>query len=680
MSLFKKKPDTAPAVDPHADADLDEVMRKYDRESNTRIWTGWRKTVIKVFMALFAVYCIVMTLFSTAMPEVRLPLFLGFIVIAGFLSFPARKGHVHPDHMPWYDLALMAVGAACFLYFALNALPIIKSAGRIAPYQVAIGIVGLLILMELCRRCVGVPILVVAGVLLVYTFINKLGFNPDFYQVLRKIIYQLFFTTSGVIGTPVNVCYTYIVLFIIFGAFLERTGIANFFISFANRLAGWSSGGPAKVAVISSALCGMVSGSSVGNTVTTGSFTIPMMKKTGYKPEFAGAVEAAASTGGQIMPPIMGAAAFLMAEYIDIPYAKVAVKAILPAILYFTGIFIAVHLEAKKLGLKGISRDELPKWKLLARDCYLIIPLILLVWLVSSGSKTMSHSAAYSILAAIAVGFVNFFLQGKRGEGVAEPQSAGKALGSAGKRSFFSAVESLEAGSRGAITVAVACSMAGIIAGCITVTGLASILINAIVQLAGNATIIGLVLTMLCCIVLGMGVPTTANYCIMASTCAPILIQLGFPVVAAHFFVFYFGIVADITPPVALAAYAGSAIAKSNPMKTGINATKLAIAAFIVPYIFAYSPALLFENISGWWEVAQITASALLGIFAIAASLNGFLYKKIHWVLRLVLAIGGLGMMIPGTLTDVVGLALVAAVIVYQKLSAKKNSAPQVIE
>ena len=677
MSLFKKKPDTAPAVDPHADADLDEVMRKYDRESNTRIWTGWRKTVIKVFMALFAVYCIVMTLFSTAMPEVRLPLFLGFIVIAGFLSFPARKGHVHPDHMPWYDLALMAVGAACFLYFALNALPIIQSAGRIAPYQVAIGIVGLLILMELCRRCVGVPILVVAGVLLVYTFINKLGFNPDFYQVLRKIIYQLFFTTSGVIGTPVNVCYTYIVLFIIFGAFLERTGIANFFISFANRLAGWSSGGPAKVAVISSALCGMVSGSSVGNTVTTGSFTIPMMKKTGYKPEFAGAVEAAASTGGQIMPPIMGAAAFLMAEYMGIPYAKVAVKAILPAILYFTGIFIAVHLEAKKLGLKGISRDELPKWKLLARDCYLIIPLLLLVWRVASDSKTMSHSAAYSILAAIAVGAVNFFMMAKRGD-EKPAMETGAALGDAGKRTFFSAVDALEGGAKGSITVAVACAMAGIIAGCITVTGLASILINAIVQLAGNATIIGLVLTMLCCIVLGMGVPTTANYCIMASTCAPILIQLGFPVVAAHFFVFYFGIVADITPPVALAAYAGSAIAKSDPMKTGVNATKLAIAAFIVPYIFAYSPALLFENISGWWEVAQICISALLGIFAIAASLNGFLYKKVHPVLRIVLAIGGLGMMIPGTLTDVAGLVLVLAVIFYQRVSAKKGNGPVV--
>ena len=656
-------------------ADVDEVMRKYDRESNTRIWTGWQQIVVKILMVAFALYCIGMTLFSKAMAEIRLPLFMGFIVIAGFLNFPASKKHVRPNHMPWYDFVLMIIGAGCFFYFAINAMTLIRLSTRIQPIHVVIGCVGILVLIELCRRCVGLPILFVLGALLIYTFYNQLSYNASFYQALRNVIYKLFYTTSGVIGTPISVCYTYIVLFIIFGAFLERTGIANFFISFANRLAGWSSGGPAKVAVISSALCGMVSGSSVGNTVTTGSFTIPMMKKTGYKPEFAGAVEAAASTGGQIMPPIMGAAAFLMAEYMKLPYAQVAVKAILPAILYFTGIFIAVHLEAKKLGLKGVPREELPKWKVLARDCYLIIPLILLVWLVSSGSKTMSHSAAYSILAAIAVGFVNFFLQSKRGDEDHAPQSAGKALGAAGKRSFFSAVESLEAGSRGAITVAVACSMAGVIAGCITVTGLASILINAIVRLAGNATIIGLVLTMLCCIVLGMGVPTTANYCIMASTCAPILIQLNFPVVAAHFFVFYFGIVADITPPVALAAYAGSAIAKSDPMKTGLNATKLAIAAFIVPYIFAYSPALLFENITGWWEVVQICVSALLGIFGIAAALNGHLYRKVAWPLRILLVAGGLGMMIPGTVTDLAGLVLVGAIVVYQYLSHKRGSA-----
>ena len=677
--------DTKKAADAAANASLQEemdaVMRKYDRESATRVWTGKPKIVISVVMALFSIYCIWSTLFSTAALEIRLTAFLGLIVIMGYLTYPASKKHVHPNRLPWYDIVIMVIGAAAFFYYCFNYSVLIKtltSAAKMTPFLIAVGVAGILVLAELCRRCVGLPILVVVGALLVYTFVSMLNAGQTFQQVLGRVIYTLFFGTSGVLSTPVQVCAKFIAVFIIFGGFLERTGIASFFIDAANAIAGWTSGGPAKVAVISSALCGMVSGSSVGNTVTTGSFTIPMMKKTGYKPEFAGAVEAAASTGGQIMPPIMGAAAFLMAEYMKLPYAQVAVKAILPALLYFTGIFIAVHLEAKKLGLKGVPREELPAWRLLVRDCYLIIPLILLVWLVSSGSKTMSHSAAYSILAAIAVGFVNFFLQGKRGEGDTQPMTTGKALGNAGKRSFFSAVESLEAGSRGAITVAVACSMAGIIAGCITVTGLASILINAIVQLAGNATIVGLVLTMLCCIVLGMGVPTTANYCIMASTCAPILIQLGFPLVAAHFFVFYFGIVADITPPVALAAYAGSAIAKSDPMKTGINATKLAIAAFIVPYIFAYSPALLFENISGWWEVAQICVSALLGIFAIAASLNGHLYKKVHWVLRIVLAVGGLGMMIPGTLTDVAGLVLVAAVIAYQKISAKKHGGPVV--
>ena len=669
----KNTPATASDDAQNIAADVDEVMRKYDRESNTRIWSGWQAVVIKVFMAAFALLCICMTLFSTAMPEIRLPGFMGFIVLAGFLNFPASKHHVKPNYLPWYDILLMAIGAGCFFYFAFNAMTMIKLATRIQPIHVVIGVVGILVLVELCRRCVGLPILVVAGLLIVYAFYNQLSYNASFYQALKNIIYKLFYTTSGVIGTPISVCYTYIVLFIIFGAFLERTGIANFFISFANRLTGWSSGGPAKVAVISSALCGMVSGSSVGNTVTTGSFTIPMMKKTGYKPEFAGAVEAAASTGGQIMPPIMGAAAFLMAEYIGIPYAKVAVKAILPAILYFTGIFISVHLEAKKLGLRGIPKDQLPKWRLLLRDCYLILPLILLVWLVSSGAKTMSHSAAYSILAAIAVGLVNFFLTRMRDAEEKSAKATVRAIGGALADSGKSAVDSLEAGAKGAITVAVACAMAGIIAGCITVTGLASILINAIVQLAGSATFIGLILTMVCCIILGMGVPTTANYCIMASTCAPILIKMGYPLVAAHFFVFYFGIVADITPPVALAAYAGSAIAKSNPMKTGINATKLAIAAFIVPFIFAYNPQMLFENVTSVFQVVQIVITALLGIFAVAAGLEGYILRKMGWPLRVLAVIGGLTLLIPGTVSDLIGLVIVAGIIALQLLQNKRE-------
>jgi len=663
MKLFKKKVEepvvenTAVAGGADMAADLDAVMRKYDRESATRIWEGVPKMVMRVLMAAFSLYCIGMTLWSVELPETKLARFIAFIIILGYLTYPAKKGSLKVNYIPWYDIVLMVLGAGAFLYFAFGAMEIIKLATMIQTHHVIIGLVGLLVLAELCRRCVGIPILCVVGALLVYTFYNQMSWNFGFmsigenlYQSLHTIIYRLFYTTSGVIGTPVNVCYTYIVLFIIFGAFLERTGIANFFISLANKLAGWSSGGPAKVAVISSALCGMVSGSSVGNTVTTGSVTIPMMKRTGYKPEFAGAVEAAASTGGQIMPPIMGAAAFLMAEYMDLPYMEVAVKAILPAVLYFTGIFIAVHLEAKKLGLKGISRDELPRWGKLVRKLYLIIPLVLLVWLVSTGARTMQFSAALAIMAAVVVGFLN-------GD---ERLTFGKIL------------EALEAGAKGAVTVAVACGMAGLIAGCITVTGLASTLINAIVTLSGDTIIVGLVLTMLCCIVLGMGVPTTANYCIMASTCAPILIQLGLPAVAAHFFVFYFGIVADITPPVALAAYAGSAIAKANPMKTGLQATKLAIAAFIVPYIFAYSPAMLFVGVDGFWEVLQIACSALLGLFGIAASLNGHLFCKIPMLLRLLLVVGGMGMMIPGLVTDLVGLAIVAVVLGFQYWKNKK--------
>ena len=671
MSLFKKRRDPMEQMEKELrqetremehevhemerdiQADVDAVMKKYDRESNTRVWEGVPKLILRGLMAAFSVYCILMTLFSKALPEVRLSLFMAFIIIIGYLVYPLHRGHVRVNHVPWYDWVLMILGAGSFFYFAINAFSIIQLATKLQPIHIVIGAVGILVLIELCRRCVGLPILCVLGVLLVYTFYNQLSWNPSIYNALKNIIYKLFYTTSGVIGTPVSVCYTYIVLFIIFGAFLERTGIANFFISFANRLAGWSSGGPAKVAVISSALCGMVSGSSVGNTVTTGSVTIPMMKKTGYKPEFAGAVEAAASTGGQIMPPIMGAAAFLMAEYMNIPYAQVAVKAILPALLYFTGIFIAVHLEAKKLGLKGMPKSEMTPWSALAKQAYLIIPLALLIYLVSSGSRTMQFSAAVSILAAIVVGFLN----------KEERLTVGKVI------------EALEAGAKGAITVAVACAMAGMIAGCITVTGLASILINTIVQAAGNATIIGLVLTMGCCIILGMGVPTTANYCIMASTCAPILIQMGFPVVAAHFFVFYFGIVADITPPVALAAYAGAAIAKANPKTRACNETKLAIAAFVVPYIFAYSPAMLFVDVNSTFEVIQIVLSALLGLFGIAASLNGYLFKHLPWLFRIILIGGGLGMMIPGTMSDLAGFVLVGGVVLLQYLSAKKETA-----
>ena len=658
-----------------ADTDVDEVMRKYDRESNTRIWEGTPKVVISIMLAAFSVYCIFMTLFSTALPETRLSLFLAFVTIVGYMMYPIRKSHVRPNHMPWYDIVLMAVGAACFFYFAFNATDIIHMGSRIQPLQIAVALVGTLILMELCRRCVGIPILVVVICLLVYVFYWQFNNGTNLYMTLRNLTSKLFYSTSGLIGTPINVCYTYIVLFIIFGAFLERTGIAEFFISLANRIAGWSSGGAAKVAVISSALCGMVSGSSVGNTVTTGSVTIPMMKKTGYKPEFAGAVEAASSTGGQIMPPIMGAAAFLMAEYMGVPYIDVAVKAIIPALLYFTGIFITVHLEAKKLGLQGIPRDQLPKISFLLKNCYLILPLVLLVWLVSTGTRTMAYSAAISILGAFVIGFINFFMTELRLK--PEDKSAGEIFKDSLRLSLSAAYEALQSGARNCITVAAACAMAGLIAGCITITGLASTLINVIVNFAGDATIIGLVLTMLTCIVLGMGVPTTANYCIMAATTAPILIALGIPQVPAHFFVFYFGIVADITPPVALAAYAGSAIAKSDPMKTGLNAAKLAIAAFIVPYILALNPVMVLEGDINALTLSIVIITSIIGLYGVACALNGNLFTKINPVSRILFAAAGISMMVPEAISDLAGIAAIIVLTVIQYLLGKKNRTPK---
>ena len=675
MSDTKKKA-TAAAEMPAAD-DMDAVMRKYDRESATRVWEGKPQVVIRVVMALFSVYCIWSTLFSTAALEIRLTAFLGLIVIMGYLTYPASKHHVKPNSLPWYDIVLMVLGAAAFFYYCATYSSLVKvltSAAKMTPFYIAVGVVGVLCLAELCRRCVGLPILVVVGVLLVYTFASMMSAGQTFLQVLGRVIYTLFYGTSGVLATPVQVCAKFIAVFIIFGAFLERTGISNFFIDLANSIAGWASGGPAKVAVISSALCGMVSGSSVGNTVTTGSVTIPMMKKTGYKPEFAGAVEAAASTGGQIMPPIMGAAAFLMAEYMGVTYGKVTLYAILPAVLYFSGIFIAVHLEAKKLGLKGIPRAELTPFRKLARDLYLLLPLIILVWMVTANVRSLQFSAAIAILVAIAVSLIGTV----RDSVAAHKGAPGAAAGDAAKRTGSMILSALEAGGKGSITVAVACSMAGIIAGCITVTGLASKLISGVVAISRaipNPTLsmlIALFLTMLCCIVLGMGVPTTANYCIMASTCAPILITLGVPKVAAHFFVFYFGIVADITPPVALAAYAGSAIAKSNPMKTGVNATKLAIAAFIVPYMFAMNPSMLLMD-QGVLAAIQVIITSFLGIFGVSSALEGYIVARAPWWQRILLAAGGLSLIDPTWQTALIGLAVIAVVVVIQIATRKKG-------
>ena len=625
-----------------AAADVDAVMKKFDRESNTRIWTGTPGLIVKIITIAFSVWCIYVTLFATFLEEIRLTSFLGLIILLGFLVYPAKKGDIRENHMPWYDMVLMALGVCSFFYFTFNANAIVQQGTRFAPYQIAIGIVGIIILLELTRRCVGIPILIVALIFVVYALGIGLT-NPSFFGRVRYFVRNIFYTKEGILSTPINVCSRYIVIFIIFGAFLERTGISQFFINLANCAAGKYSGGPAKVSVISSALCGMVSGSSVGNTVTTGSVTIPMMKKTGFRPEFAGAVEAAASTGGQIMPPIMGAAAFLVADFLGVPYSTILVAAIIPALLYFIGIFISVHLEAKKEGLSGIPADQLPHFGQLAKKIYLLLPLVMLVVWVSGNYMTMQRAATYAILLSI---LVSLFDKDNR----------------ITPRKFFDA---LEAGGKGTITVAAACGVAGIISGSITMTGLANEMINGIIAVAGSHLIIALLLTMLCCIVLGMGVPTTATYCIMAATCAPILIRMGVPAIAAHFFVFYFGIVADITPPVALAAYAGAAIAKSNPMKTALRASQLAIAAFMVPYVICYNPALILVD-STPLQVVIVFCTTLIGLFALAAAFEGYVFTRTPVWMRPLFALGGILLIAPETVTDVIGLLLVFAGLLIQ--------------
>lgn len=692
----------------------EELIRELDRDNASRLLTGWRKNIIEFVYFAFAAFMMIMTLVvSGATPYTQLPLFLGFILFVGYLKYPiSKKLESKENHLPVYDVILAFLSLAVFCYYAINQKNIIMMSNRIGTFEIIVGIIGLLLLAELCRRAMGWPILCVAGAFVVYAAIWLVNNNPK--TALRNLIFGLFYDLkSGIFSTPVTVCASFIVLFIILGSFLEKTGIGKFFIDLANSIAGARVGGPAKVAVISSALEGMYSGSSVANTVGSGAVTIPTMKRTGYKPEFAAAVEAAASTGGQIMPPIMGAAAFLMAEITGYSYFTIVIAAILPAALYFTGIFMMVHFEGKRLGLKGLPKEAIPNFfKLILKNGYLLLPVVVLV--ICMNHFTAGMSACFAILFALIVSLIDktlikLLFKGQLKSFADVLRLIMPALPVASlvilwklvaldmglsiflsmlvaiACSFFTkdailkpdlVVEGFKGGTHGSIGVAAACGVAGIISGVVSMTALGSTLISVIVPIAEKGTFLALFLTMLCCIVLGMGVPTTANYVIMATITAPILIKMGIPVLAAHMFVFYFGIVADITPPVALAAYAGSAIAKSNPLKTGITATKLAITAFIVPYIFAYNPEMLLViGEPTVWKIVQIVITSLIGIFSISAGMVGFMHHKAPIWQRILLVGAGLLLVSPDTLTDVIGLAIVVLMVLVQYVfSCKKET------
>ena len=687
---FREKPTdttmTSDKLERVDQSEIQQIMSKFDRESVFRTLTGLRGLIISAVCILFSLLQLYSTWLIIPSTHMR-PLHLGIVVMLAYILYPARRKN-RKDILPWYDLALALISFALFLFQVIYFNQLVRQ-NAYPMYQYLIGGIAILLLLEACRRVVGLPIVIIASVFILIGlagrsmpgFMSNRGFN------VMQIIKHLFYTQEGIFGTPVGASSTFIFLFILFGAFLEKTGVGEFFIDLSNAIAGKQRGGPAKVAVITSALEGTVSGSSVANTVGSGSFTIPMMKRLGYRPEFAAAVEAAASTGGQIMPPVMGAAAFLMAESVGVSYSMVVRAAIIPALLYFAGIYIVTDLEAKKQGLKGLEKSEMPRLLTVLKERgHLILPLVGIIYVLGAG-YTPSFAALFGIAIAVLGGYLRT-LADIVFAGVKKRPIKPVIRESKGLRPL-EYLQALEAGARSILGVALACGVAGIIAGMITLTGIGLKMGSGLTALAGGSLLLLLAFTMFSSILLGMGVPTTANYLITSTIMAPVVaralmtslpevysalhaVNPAMAILPAHLFTFYFGIIADITPPVALAAMAGAAIAKSNPLKTGVEATRLAIAAFLVPYIFVYSPQMLMLN-AHWYEVVLIAVTAIIGMFGIGMAVEKFWESKLNIIQQLMALAGGLLLIIPGLVTDAIGFALIALVVIWQRIQNKKS-------
>lgn len=639
---------------PATETPREELLEKYSKEETYRKelgpW-GWVTLALGSALTLFQLY----TGFRGAYPSlVQGALHLGTALGLAFLYYPVKKSLARRRGVPWYDalLAIASMGANFYIVVNYQHLVTDSVVFGFSDEEMMVATVGLVLLLEATRRVVGLPIVVIAVAAIAYfRYGSHLpivgGATADWSDTATK----LFFSSSGVFGIPIQISSTYIFLFLFFGVMLVQTNIGQFFNDIAFRFTGRFTGGTAKTAVVASAMQGMVSGSSVANTVGSGSFTIPMMKRAGFKPEVAAATEASSSTGGQLMPPIMGAAAFIMAQYTGISYNKIIIIGIIPALLYFSGVFMGTHFEAKREGILGVAKDQLPKLKNLLRRLDLLLPLALIVGLLLAG-KTPTYAALFAVITAFVI---SFFRKDTR-------LSPGKLL------------HLLEVGARSALPVICACASAGIIVGTVTVTGFGPKIAGGVVDLAGGVFFLVLLFTMVACLILGMGLPTTANYVVTASMAAPALAHFGVPVIATHMFVFYFGIVADITPPVCLAAYAGAGIAGANPMRAGVHAVKLAIAAFIIPFVFVYNPVLVLHDATPLTIVVAV-ATALLGMVGISAAMMGYFVLPASWWHRILLAGSGIFLVIPNPVYSVVGLLGLAAVAGLQILQRRVDRA-----
>ena len=635
--------------------DVQKLLEQYDSESNVRRPTGYIAVIISVIAIAMSLFHFYTGGFGLWLALKQRALHLAFALALIFLTYPTTKKGFGSDKakVPFIDMVLAVLGAVSCIYLIVFYKELVFRAGLPNNIDLIMGAITILLVLEATRRAIGPELPIVVIVFLLYAYLGP--YMPGYFAhrgfSLNRIIEHLYMQTEGIFGIPLGVSSSFVYLFILFGAVLNKTGMGKFFIDLSLALAGHTTGGPAKVAVIASGLMGSISGSSVANVVTTGSFTIPLMKSIGYNKDFAGAVEAAASTGGQIMPPVMGAAAFVMSEFLNIPYIKIAIAAVIPAIIYYVAVMITVHLEACKYNLTGLPRERLPKAKLVLKEKgHLIIPLIVLIYLLVRGFTPL-FSSFWAIVLSLAASMV-------------------KKETRLDLKGFLGAFED---GARGALGVAAACASAGMVVGVVTLTGFGLKIASSVVALGRGNVILTLFFTMIASTLLGMGLPTTAKYIVLSIMAAPALIRLGVLPLAAHMFILYFGVIADLTPPVAVAAYAGAGIAGGNTMRTGFQAVRLAVAGFIIPFIFAINPALM--GLEGTiFKTIQLSITSIAGVLSLGAATTGYLLVKTELYERILLFISAILLISPDTLTDSIGILFLAVVIYIQYSKQKKRS------
>lgn len=661
------KGDALSAVDDsQGQVDVEAILAKYDKEATHRIFTQPYSIIVALVCVAFSLFHLYAAAFGAFPPQIQRSVHLGFALFLIFILYPATdKGS--RTSLPWWDFLLACAGAWVCVYIIVHYEAIVLDIDPPTMVDYAHGVAAMLLLLEATRRIVGLPIALVAVFFLCYALFGQYlpGMAGHGGFSVKRILSHMYLTTEGIFGVPLGVSASFVFLFILFGAFLHSTGLGKFFIDLALATTGHRVGGPAKVAVLASGFFGTISGSSVANTVSTGAFTIPLMRSVGYRGAFAGAVEAAASTGGQIMPPIMGAAAFIMAQFLGMPYIEIAKAAVIPALLYYLSVGIMVHMEALRMGLDAIPKNRLPNvWRVLKDGGYLLIPIGALIWFLVAGF-TPYMSAFACILTTIMVTSLASYT--KEAAKAAKGQiSFGAAMGNGTANLGRTTWVALESGARGALAVAAACACTGMVIGVVTLTGIGLKLANGIVALSGGIFFLTLFLTMIASLILGMGLPTTAKYIILATIAAPAIQAFGVPALAAHLFIMYFGILADVTPPVALCAYAAAGIARASPNETGFTAVKLASAGFIIPFIFCYNPSLLMIN-TDWMSLVFQVSTAIVGIFTLAIACVGYWLAPIPLLGRLLLLGAAGGLIVPGLYTDLFGAGILTLTWFMQK-------------